>query len=181
MSILKDTEKTMAQTVEHFKEELKNIRTGRANTAMFDNISVEVYGTKMRLKDLATISSPEPRQILITPFDRNNAGFINQAIEKANLGLQAQIEGNVIRIIIPSLTEEARKKMVQRCHEEREKCKVSVRNHRREANDTLKKQKGEMSEDEIKKLEKDVQNITDKFCEQADKITTEKEQEVMTV
>lgn len=183
MSILDQTKAKMATAIEHFKNDLKNIRTGRANPGLVEHIMVEVYGNSMRLKDIASITTPEARQLMITPFDPQNASLIGKALEKANIGLVPMVDGHVIRIKIPSMTEELRKKMIKICHEEREKTKVSIRNIRREANETVRKQKteGEIAEDIMKKSEKNIQELTDKFCKEADELSEKKEKEISTI
>lgn len=183
MSIIDQTKAKMTAAIEHLKNELKNIRSGRANPAMLDNVQVEVYGSMMRLKDIATVSSPEARQLLITPFDPHNSPVIGKAIEKANLGVQPLVEGNVIRIKIPPMDESLRKEMVKLCHKRREEGKVSIRNIRRDANEAVKKMKsdGEITDDMVKKLEKGVQELTDKFCKEADDTADKKEKEIVTV
>ena len=183
MSILDQTKAKMAAAIEHFKNDLRNIRTGRANPGMVEHVNVEVYGTQMRLKDIASISTPESRQLLITPFDPQNASMVGKAIERANLGLTPIVDGHVVRIKIPPMTEELRKKMAKICHEEREKAKVSIRNIRRDANETARKQKtdGEIAEDQMKKLEKNIQELTDKFCKEADDLSEKKEAEISTI
>src|SRR5262245_32134269 len=118
----------MTAAIEHFKNDLKNIRTGRANPGMVEHVMVEVYGSSMRLKDIASITVPEPRQLVITPFDPQNTSMVGKAIEKANIGVMPIVDGNMVRIKIPPMTEELRKKMAKICHEEREKTKVSIRN-----------------------------------------------------
>lgn len=183
MSILDQTKAKMTAAIEHFKTELKNIRTGRANPGMVDHVVVEVYGSPMRLKDIASISAPESRQLLITPFDPSNASTIGKAIEKANLGFMPIVDAHAVRIMIPPMTEELRKKMAKMCHEEREKSKVVIRNLRRDANEAARKQKadGEIAEDILKKLEKNIQELTDKFCKEADDLSAKKEKEVSTI
>ncbi len=183
MSILDQTKAKMVAALEHFKNDLKNIRTGRANPGMVDQIMVEVYGSPMRLKDIASISAPEARQLLITPYDSQNVNVIGKAIERANLGFMPIVDSNVVRIKIPPMTEEIRKKMVKLCHEEREKTKVSIRNIRRDANELVRKQKtsGEIAEDMMKKLEKSIQELTDKYCEETDDISNKKEKEISTI
>lgn len=183
MSILDQTKAKMAAAIEHFKNELKNIRTGRANPGMVENVGVEVYGSSMRLKDIASITVPEARQLLISPYDAQNAGSIGKAIERANLGLMPIVDGNAVRIKIPPMTEELRKKMVKLCHEEREAAKVSIRNIRRDANEAVRKQKsnGEIEEDVLKKLEKSIQELTDKSCKEADDLSEKKEKEIATI
>jgi len=183
MSILDQTKTKMTTAIEHFKNELKNIRTGRANPGMVEHVLVEVYGTPMRLKDVASISAPEARQLVISPFDPQNAAVISKAIEKANLGITPMVDGHQVRIKIPPMTEEMRKKMAKICHDEKEKAKVSIRNIRREANETVRQQKanGELAEDLMKKFEKGIQELTDKFCKEADDLSEKKEKEIVTI
>ena len=183
MSILEQTKTKMTAAIEHLKGDLKNIRTGRANPGMVENVTVEVYGSPMRLKDIASITVPESRQLLITPFDPQNANTIGKAIDKANIGFMPIVDGHSIRIKIPPMTEELRKKMVKICHDEREKAKISLRNIRRDANELARKQKadGEIAEDIMKKLEKGIQEVTDKFCKEADDISEKKEKEISTI
>jgi ribosome recycling factor len=183
MSIMDQTKTKMTAAMDHFKNELKNIRTGRANPGMVEHVMVEVYGSSMRLKDVASITVPESRQLLITPFDPQNASGIGKAIEKANIGLMPIVDGNSVRIKIPQMTEDLRKKMAKICHEEREQAKISIRNIRREANEWVRKQKadGEIPEDVMKKLEKSIQELTDKFCKEADDLSEKKEKEISTI
>lgn len=181
MSILDEAKKKMLAAIEHFKNDLKNIRTGRANPGMVEHINVEIYGSMMRLKDLASITVPESRQLLITPFDRQNVSIIGKGIEKANIGFMPIVDVTSVRINIPPMTEELRKKMAKICHEERERAKVSIRNIRRDANEDIRKQKadGNMAEDMMKKLEKNIQELTDKFCKEIDEISKKKEEEIL--
>lgn len=183
MSILDDTKAKMTAAIEHLKLDLKNIRTGRANPGMVEHVMVEVYGSGMRLKDIASISVPDSRQLLITPFDPQNANVIAKSIEKANLGVTPIADGHSVRIKIPAMTEEVRKKMAKICHDEKEKTKVSIRNIRRDSNETVRKQKadGEIAEDIMKKLEKNIQELTDKFCREADDLSEKKEKEITTI
>ncbi len=183
MGVLDDTKAKMAAAIEHLKVELKGIRTGKANPAMLDTVHVEVYGTMMRIKDLASVTSPETRQLLVTPFDPQNTHAIAKGIEKANLGLQPIVDGNSVRLRIPQMDESVRKDMVKICRKKGEEAKVSIRNVRRDANEEIKEQKknGEIPEDQMKKFEKQIQDFTDKFCKEADDITEQKEKEVMHV
>lgn len=183
MNILDQTKAKMTAAIEHLKNDLKNIRTGRANPGMVDQITVDVYGSMMRIKDIASISVPDNRQLLITPFDPQNTASIAKAIEKANLGIMPIVDGNAVRIKIPPMTEEIRKKMAKICHDEREKTKVSIRNIRRDGNEAARKQKadGDIAEDVLKKLEKNIQELTDKFCKEADDLSEKKEKEVSTI
>ncbi len=183
MSIFDQTKAKMLAALEHLKNELKSIRTGRANPGMLDNISVEIYGSQMRLKDIASVTAPESRQLLITPFDPQNNNSIGKAIERANLGFMPIVDGHSVRIKIPPMDEAVRKEMVKQCHKRGEEAKVSIRNIRREGNDTARKQKttGIIAEDVLKKVEKDIQEITDKYCKEADDLAQKKEKEVVTI
>lgn len=181
MNIIDQAKSKMAAAIEHLKNELKSIRTGRANPAMLDGVTVEVYGSQMRIKDVASINAPEPRMLLITPFEQKNAAIIGKAIEKANLGIMPIIDGNLVRLKIPQMDENMRKEMVKLCHKKLEEAKVSIRNIRRECNDTIRKMKSEFSEDMMKKQEKDVQDLTDKFCKEADDLCAKKEKEVSSI
>ncbi|NGX42662.1 MAG: Ribosome-recycling factor [Chlamydiae bacterium] len=183
MSTIDQTKEKMKAGIDHLVEELKKIRTGHANPAMVENVQVETYGTLMRLRDLASITTPEPRQLLITPYDANNANAIGKYLEKANLGFTPIVDGNVVRINIQSMDESVRKDMAKLCHTKREESKISIRNVRREANEMARKQKadGEIGEDILKKLEKEIQDLTDDYCKQADELSEKKEIEVSTV
>ncbi|MFT4552785.1 MAG: ribosome recycling factor [Chlamydiales bacterium] len=183
MSVTDQTENKMKSALEHLREDLKSIRTGRAHPAILDSVMVEVYGASMRLKDIASIAIPEPRQLLITPFDPNNSSTIGKAIEKANLNLQPITEGNAVRINIPPMDEALRKEMCKLVNKKKEDGKISIRNIRRESNDLIKKQKsdGDISEDLVKKIEKQVQELTDQYCKQADEIAVVKEKDILTV
>lgn len=183
MSVTDQTKAKMNAALEHLKNDLKTIRTGRANPGMLDGVMVEVYGTPMRLKELANVTSPESRQLLITPFDRQNAPVISKAIEKANLGITPMVDGHAVRIKIPPMDESVRKEMVKLCHKKTEEAKIGIRNLRREGNDAVRKMKadGEIPEDMMKKFEKQIQELTDKACKDADDICAAKEKEVMTV
>lgn len=183
MSISAQTKAKMTAAIDHLKEKLKGIRTNRANPGMVDSITVEVYGSPMRLKDLASITAPEPRQLLITPYDANNRGAIGKAIERANLGFMPIVDGNVVRIKIPQMDEKMREDMKKVCHKEGEETKIVIRNARRDGNDTARRQKkdGIIAEDEMKRLEKDIQELTDKFCKEVDILVANKEKEISTV
>lgn len=183
MDILGQTKEKMLAAIEHLKNELKSIRTGRANAGMLDSVVIELYGTPMRLKDIASITVPEPRLLLITPFDPQNTSSIGKSIEKAGIGIMPIVDGNLVRIKIPQMDENMRKEMVKVCHKRREEAKVSIRNIRRDSNDTARKQKanGDMAEDVLKKLEKQIQEFTDKFCKDADDLSEKKEKEIAVV
>lgn len=183
MSTLSDTKAKMITAIDHLKEKLKSIRTGRANPGMVDGVNVEIYGSQMRLKELASITSPEPRQLLITPFDPNTRGAIGKAIEKANLGFMPIVDGNVVRIKIPPMDERMREDMKKICHKEGEETKIVIRNARRDGNETARRQKKDnvIPEDELKRTEKEIQDLTDKFCKEADTLVSAKEKEISTV
>ncbi|GAB4230424.1 MAG: ribosome recycling factor [Chlamydiales bacterium] len=181
--VISEAKKGMKGAIEHLKTELKNIRTSRANPAILDGVRVEAYGTQMKLVEVANITVPEPRMLLITPFDTQNIGPISKGIERANLGLQPIKEGNVVRIVIPPMDTEKRKEMVKLAHSKGEECKVSIRNVRRIANEDSRKQKadGEITEDLLKKREKEIQELTDQYCKEADELVKEKENEITTI
>lgn len=183
MSIFDQAKSKMIAAIEHLKNDLKSIRTNRANTGMLDGVSVEVYGSTMRIKDVANITAPEARMLLITPFDPSTTNAIGRSIEKANLGIMPIIDGNSIRMKIPPMDENARKEMVKQTHKKKEDAKVSVRNIRREYNETAKRQKadGDLTEDGLKKIEKQIQELTDKYCKEADELAEKKEKEVTTI
>lgn len=183
MDLIDQTKAKMTAAIEHLKNELKNIRTGRANPGMLDSVFVEIYGAQMRIKDVASINAPEPRQLLVTPFDAHNTSVIGKAIEKANLGLMPIVDGNVVRIKIPQMDDNVRKEMIKLCHKRREEAKVSIRNIRRDCNEAARKMKtdGNIAEDQMKKMEKNIQDLTDKFCKEADDLSDKKEKEVSTI
>lgn len=172
----------MTGAIEHLKQELRGIRAGRANPAIVEGVIVEAYGAQMHVKELATITTPEPRQLLITPFDINNAGLICKGLEKANLGVRVALEGKLVRIFFPELDENRRKDLVKQVHEKKERCKGASRNVRQDANKKIKDLKGSgVSEDDIKRLEKEIQHLTDKACKEADDLAAAKEKEIMTI
>lgn len=183
MSILDDVKAKMAQAVEHLKSELKSIRTGRANPAMLDNVHVEVYGARMRLKEMASINAPEPRMLLVVPFDRSQASLIGKAIIEANIGFNPVVDGNAVRVPIPQMDENLRKQMAKECHKRCEEAKISIRNIRQEANKVVRQQKadGHLPEDQMKSNEKKIQELTDKYCKEAEEVTSAKEVEVMKI
>lgn len=166
----------MQAAVDHVKNELKSLRTGRANPAILDGVKVEVYGTLMRIRDIANISTPEPRQILITPYDSTNSAPIAKAIESANLNLQPLVDGNAVRINIPPMDQAIRKDMVKICKKKAEDGKIAIRDIRRKFNDEVRKDKssGDISEDLLKSNEKKIQDLTDKFCKNIDTICAER-------
>ena len=183
MFVDKTYSQKMDKTYEVFTKELASLRTGRANSNMLDLIRVDVYGQKMPINQLSTITTPEPRTISIQVWDLNNVTLIDSAIKKSDLGLNPQIDGQLIRLPIPDLSEERRNEMKKMIKTIGEKCKVSIRNIRREANDQLKvmlKSK-EISEDDEKKFEKIVQKFTDGNIKKIDDKVASKEKEIMTI
>ena len=181
--ILSNCNLKMKKAFEVFNNDLSSLRTGRANVSMLDIIKVEVYGQKMPINQLANISIPEPRLLTVQVWDQNNVPLIDAAIQKSNLGINPQIDGQLLRIPVPSLTEERRVKLKKIMGELAEKAKVSIRNIRREANDNLKKELKDkkIGEDELKKFEKKIQNSTDKQTLELEKKLEEKEKEIMTI
>ena len=173
----------MDKTFNVFTKELSSLRTGRANASMLDLVKVEVYGQKMPINQLASITTPEPRIINIQVWDLNNVNLIDSSIKKSELGLNPQIDGQLIRLPIPDLSEERRNEIKKIIKSTGEKCKVSIRNIRREANDELKKllKSKNISEDDEKKFEKIVQNVTDQHIKQVDEKVISKENEIMTI
>ena len=173
----------MSKTYEIFQNELSSLRTGRASAGMLDIIKVEVYGQKMPINQLGSITAPEPRSLNIQVWDINNVGLIDSAIRKSELGLNPQIDGQLIRLPVPDLSEERRFEIKKIIKSMGEKCKVSIRNIRREANDELKKllKNKEISEDEVKKNEKIIQDYTDNQIKIIDDRVLSKEKEIMTI
>ena len=170
----------MSKTFEVFTKELSSLRTGRANSNMLDIVKVDVYGQKMPINQLASITTPEPRMINIQVWDQNNVSLIDSSIKKSELGLNPQIDGQLIRLPIPDLSEERRTEIKKLIKAMGEKSKISVRNIRREANEDLKKKlkDKQISEDDNKNFEKNIQKITDLNIENIEKILTEKEKEI---
>ena len=181
--VINNCKSKMKKAFDVFNNDLGSLRTGRANVAMLDIIKVEVYGQKMSVNQLATISTPEPRLIAVQVWDQNNVSLIDSAIKKSNLGINPQIDGQLMRIPVPSLNEERRMELKKIMGTLAEKAKVSIRNIRREANDKLKNdlKDKKIGEDEIKKLEKKIQNLTDIQIAELEKKFKEKEKEIMTV
>ena len=181
--IIQNCNSKMKKAFEIFNQDLGSLRTGRANASMLDIIKVDVYGQKMSINQLATISTPEPRLLTVQIWDQNNVNLIDSAIKKSSLGINPQIDGQLMRIPIPSLNEERRNELKKEMGTLAEKAKVSIRNIRREANDKLKKdlKDKKIGEDESKNSEKKIQNLTDKQISELEKKLSEKEKEIMTV
>ena len=173
----------MTKTLDVFSKELSSLRTGRANASMLDLVKVDVYGQKMPINQLATISVPEPRTINVQVWDINNVPLIDSSIRKSELGLNPQIDGQLLRLPIPDLNEERRSELKKIIKSTGEKCKVSIRNIRREANDEIKRllKSKELSEDDEKKAEKNIQHITDENIKIIDDKVVSKEKEIMTI
>ena len=173
----------MDKAIEVFAKELSSLRTGRANSAMLDLIKVDVYGQQMPINQIGSITTPEPRMINIQVWDLNNVPLIDSAIKKSELGLNPQIDGQLVRLPIPELNEERRIELKKLIKSMGEKCKISIRNIRRDANEELKKllKEKKIGEDEEKTFEKNVQNITDKHIQLVDEKVSSKEKEIMTI
>ncbi|MGP1504185.1 MAG: ribosome recycling factor [Eggerthia catenaformis] len=176
--ILLETEEKMEKTIKAYKNELVNIRTGRANPSMLDRVMVDYYGSPTPLNQISGISVVEGRQLLVKPYDKSSMKDIERAVYEADLGLTPQNDGAVIRINIPPLTEERRKELVKQVKKLAEEAKIAIRNQRRKANDLV--EKGE-DEDAVKEGKKDIQKLTDKFVQEIDDITKDKESDLMTV
>ena len=180
----KDTyNQKMQKTLEVFNKELGSLRTGRANANMLDLVKVDVYGQKMPINQLGTITTPEPRMINIQVWDLNNVNLIDSAIKKSELGLNPQIDGQLVRLPVPDLSEERRNEIKKMIKVMGEKCKISIRNIRRDANDDSKNllKKKEISEDDEKKYEKEIQVLTDNHIKLIDDKVITKEKEIMTI
>ena len=173
----------MDKSIQSLKKDIQTLRTGRANTSMLDTIKVDVYGQLMPIDQLATVSVPEARLISIQVWDKANTVLIESAIQKSDLGINPQIDGQIIRLRIPDLTEERRKDLIKVLKNMGEKSKDSIRNIRREANDDLKKQLKDkkISEDNEKNFEKNIQKLTDNNIESIEKIIVEKEKEIIQI
>ena len=173
----------MDKAIDVFSKELSSLRTGRANAAMLDLVKVDVYGQQMPINQIGSITTPEPRMINIQVWDTNNVPLLDAAIKKSDLGLNPQIDGQLIRLPIPELNEERRSELKKLIKSIGEKCKVSIRNIRREANEDLKKllKSKEISEDDEKSKEKIIQSITDNHIKSVDEKVSSKEKEIMTI
>ncbi|MFD1018215.1 ribosome recycling factor [Thalassobacillus hwangdonensis] len=183
MAIIKETETKMDQAIQAFTRNLATVRAGRANPNLLDSVYVDYYGASTPLNQLAQVSAPEARLLVITPYDKSAIAEIEKAIQKADLGLSPSSDGNVVRINIPALTEERRKDLVKVVGKYAEEAKVQVRNIRRDSNDTLKKQEkdGEITEDELRSGQDDVQKVTDKYVAKVDELAKNKEAEILEV
>ncbi len=180
--VLDAAEEHMNNSIAHLEKELQKIRAGKASPSMLSGVVVEYYGTHVPIEQTSNINTPDPRQIIVQPFDKSSIGAIEKAIMAANLGFNPMNEGELIRINVPPLNEERRRDLVKRSKTESEDAKVGIRNARRQANDEAKKlEKDGIPEDEVKRLIDKIQELTDKFIAQVDKITEAKEKDILTV
>ncbi|HJE19739.1 MAG TPA: ribosome recycling factor [Aliicoccus persicus] len=182
-SIIKDATSKMQKAVDNLSRELASIRTGAANASLLDRVNVDYYGAPTPVNQLATVSVPEARMLIVTPYDKSSVDDVLKAIQQADLGVNPTSDGTMIRITVPQLTEERRKEFTKDARKVGETAKVSVRNVRRDANDDLKKlqKNGEISEDELRGYSEDVQSLTDKFIKEIDTLCDKKEQDIMSV
>lgn len=181
--ILSTAQTKMQKTIEVLRVDLASVRAGRASVSLLDKVMVEYYGTPTPINQVASVTVPEPRMIVIQPWEKNLLKDIERAIMKSDLGLNPNSDGSVIRLNLPQLTEERRKELVKTVHKKAEDARVSIRNLRREANDCVKKAEKakEITEDEAKKANDDIQKMTDKFIKEVDTVMEHKEKEVMEI
>lgn len=181
--ILSTAQTKMQKTIEVLRVDLASVRAGRASVSLLDKVMVEYYGTSTPVNQVASVTVPEPRMIVIQPWEKNLLKDIERAIMKSDLGLNPNSDGSVIRLNLPQLTEERRKELVKTVHKKAEDARVSIRNLRREANDSVKKAEKakEITEDEAKKANDDIQKMTDKFIKEVDTVMEHKEKEVMEI
>lgn len=183
MEIQNAMEAKMNKTLSVLKEELHTVRAGRANPQLLEKIAIDYYGTQTPIHQMASITAPEPRMLVIQPYDASVVSSIEKAINMSDLGLNPSNDGRVIRLVIPMLTEERRKDLTKVARKAGEDAKVAVRNERREANEKLKKaqKSGDITEDDLKRAEEDVQKTTDRYIKLVDEVVTQKEKEIMEV
>ena len=181
--IYQDTENRMQHAVDAMTHDFAGYRTGRATPQVLDRVHVEYYGTETPITQIANVSIPEPRQLLIQPYEKHMTPVIEKAIMKSDLGINPVNDGSGIRLTFPAMTEDRRKDMVKQCHARTEQCKVSIRNVRREANDAVKalEKKKEITEDDVKGAETKIQKLTDTFTTKCEEIGKKKEAELLTV
>ena len=181
--LIKDAQTRMTKAIESLNRELATVRAGRANPSLLDRVMVDYYGAPTPINQLATITVPEARLLVVQPFDKSSIADVEKAIQKADLGISPTNDGSVIRIAIPALTEERRKELVKVVKKTAEESKVAIRNIRRDINEDLKKlqKDGEITEDELRRDTDEVQKITDKFVAEIDQVVTNKEKEIMEV
>ena len=183
LDVHKQLEAKMTKTIDALKHEYTTIRAGRANAQMLDKVRVDYYGSLTPINQMAAISVPEPRTLMINPWDKSSMAEIEKAIRNSDLGLNPTNDGQVIRISVPALTEERRKELAKKAHKVGEEFKVRLRNERRDANDKFKKMEkdGEITADELKKAQEDVQKTTDKYVKEIDTLVDAKEADIMAV
>ena len=183
MAEIKEFKARMIKTAEVLSTQFDTVRAGRANAAVLDQIEVDYYGSPTPIRQIASISSPDPRTLLIQPWDNSTLKLIEKAILTSELGINPQNDGRVIRLVFPQLTEERRKELAKQVRKYGEEAKVAVRNIRRDAMDKFKKEqkKGEITEDDLKDLEKDMQKLTDDYTKEVDKLTSAKEKELFEI
>ncbi|MBS4022430.1 MAG: ribosome recycling factor [Dethiobacter sp.] len=180
--VYSSTEEKMQKAVAALKKELSTLRAGRATTSLLDKVSVDYYGTLMPINQLANVSTPEPRLLIIQPWDKKAVSEIERAILKSDLGLTPNSDGTIIRLSIPQLTEERRKELVKLVKKKAEEGRVAVRNIRRDANEELRKmEKDSITEDQLHKSQDEIQKLTDKYIEEVEKVLSAKEKEIMEV
>jgi len=181
--ILTDTERRMQKSVESVTHDLSGIRSGKATPALLDSVRVDAYGQKMPLNQMASISVPDPKSLVVQPWDKSILGEIVKAIQVAELGFNPQVEGNIVRIPVPPLSEERRRELAKLCKKIAEDGKVAIRNVRRDANDQLKKAEKDkqISEDQQHRSMDKIQELTDKFIKKVDELAEAKEKEIMSV
>lgn len=181
--VISDAKERMTKAISAYTRELASIRAGKANASLLDRITVDYYGAPTPVNQLAGVSAPEARLLVITPYDKTILGEIEKAILKSDIGLNPSNDGSVIRLAIPQLTEERRKELVKVVKKESEEAKVAIRNVRRDANDDLKKleKNGEITEDDLRGFSDDIQKLTDDHISKIDELTKEKEKEILTV
>ena len=181
--MLSEYRRKMGKTIESLKTDNNAVRAGRANTAVLDQITVEYYGVETPINQVATVAVPDPRTITLTPWDKTSLRPIEKAIQMSELGINPQNDGKMLRLIFPQLTEERRKELVRQVKGYGEAAKVAIRNIRRDAMDDFKamKKEGELTEDDVKDLEKDLQKLTDEFIREVDAVTADKEKELFEI
>lgn len=180
--ILKDTEEHMQKSVDAFVRDLAGMRAGRAHPALLEKVPVEYYGSVTPLQHLATISAPEPRVLVVQPFDKSAAGSIEKAIMKADLGVSVRVDGALLRVSVPALTEERRRDLVKQLKRQLEDAKVAVRNVRRDGLDSLKRSQkdGDLTEDDERRGQQDIQRLTDQYIKELDRVAEGREKDIMT-
>jgi ribosome recycling factor len=181
--LLRDGDSRMQKSVESTRHDLQSIRTGRANPSLVERVEVDAYGSKMPLPQVATVTAPEPRMLIIAPWDKSMLPAIERAILKSGLGLNPSSDGIIVRLVIPALTEETRRNLIKQVHKRIEEGKVAIRNIRRDGIEDLRalKKDGDIGEDEEKRTEGDVQKLTDKYVHQLDEMQKHKEEELLEV